>query len=100
MAHRSMIQAILYQALKEDRKAFTSYLPTYRKRPLQQDGHSGDWSSGDLLDIVKVIVSLQAYIICILDGLDESADEEKFAGAREVILLSLAYLGFNIVRQK
>ncbi|KAJ4859587.1 NACHT domain-containing protein [Trichoderma breve] len=78
MAHSSMLRSIVYKVFKDSQETFNCCKACYQERQLQPDGSSGEWSFDDLQCIIKSIVSSSMPIICILDGLDESAATEKF----------------------
>ncbi|KKO98258.1 hypothetical protein THAR02_09642 [Trichoderma harzianum] len=92
MAHSSMLRSIVYKVFKDSQETFDCCKACYQERRLQPDGSSGEWSVDDLQCIIKSIVSSSMPIICILDGLDESAANEKFQTTRETILRNLVEL--------
>ncbi|KAF3074265.1 hypothetical protein CFAM422_003330 [Trichoderma lentiforme] len=92
MAHSSMLRSIVYKVFKDSQETFNCCKACYQERQLQPDGSSGEWSLDDLQCIIKSIVSSSMPIICILDGLDESAAIEKFQRTRETILRNLVEL--------
>ncbi|PNP57453.1 hypothetical protein THARTR1_02450 [Trichoderma harzianum] len=92
MAHSSMLRSIVYKVFKDSQETFDCSKACYQERQLQPDGSSGEWSLDDLQCILKSIVSSSIPIICILDGLDESAASEKFQRTRETILRNLVEL--------
>ncbi|KAL6831774.1 hypothetical protein V8C40DRAFT_273245 [Trichoderma camerunense] len=92
MAHSSMLRSIVYKVFKDSQETFNCCKACYQERQLQPDGSSGEWSLDDLQCIIKSIVSSSMPIICILDGLDESAANEKFQMTRETILRNLIEL--------
>lgn len=92
MAHSSMLRSIVYKVFKDSQETFDCCKACYQERQLQPGGSSGEWSIDDLQCIIKSIVSSSMPIICILDGLDESAAIEKFQRTRETILRNLVEL--------
>ncbi|KAK4063744.1 hypothetical protein Trihar35433_8452 [Trichoderma harzianum] len=92
MAHSSMLRSIVYKVFKDSQETFNCCKACYQERQLQPDGSSGEWSLDDLQCIIKSIVSSSMPIICILDGVDESAANEKFQRTRETILRNLIEL--------
>lgn len=92
MAHSSMLRSIVYKVFKDSQETFNCCKAGYQERQLQPDGSSGEWSLDDLQGIIKAIVSSGVPIICILDGLDESAASENFQRTRETILRNLVEL--------
>ncbi|PKK51979.1 hypothetical protein CI102_4994 [Trichoderma harzianum] len=92
MAHSSMLRSIVYRVFKDSQETFNCCKASYQERQLRPDGSSGEWSFDDLQCIIKSIVSSSIPIICILDGLDESATNENFQRTRETILRNLVEL--------
>lgn len=92
MAHSSMLRSIVYKVFKDSQETFNCCKACYQERQLQPDGSSGEWSLDDLQCIIRSIVSSSIPIICILDGLDESAANEKLQRTRETILRNLIEL--------
>ncbi len=72
-SHLIMLRAIIRQILQQDEPSFRYMTSLYRRRgPYNEDS---SWTSKELLEVLKNIVSNSQApqpILCILDGLDES----------------------------
>jgi hypothetical protein len=92
MAHHSMIRSILYQIVKERRSVFCQFTETYRQRPPCGVGQSCDWTLEELEEMLNKTVVSGVEIICILDGLDESENNEQRGKTRQTIFAALLKL--------
>ncbi|KAI1129980.1 hypothetical protein F5Y10DRAFT_236734 [Nemania abortiva] len=84
VSHTSMLRSICYQILQQKKGLFASCAQTYRRKAFSDNYHNY------LTAILEAIATSEDEqpILCLLDGLDESADRDDEGGRRTLELLA------------
>ncbi|KAI1130681.1 hypothetical protein F5Y10DRAFT_262831 [Nemania abortiva] len=83
MAHKSLLQSLLYQLLSQSPDLFRYFRDIYRQHPAM----SKDWATVDLLlKILKTIATDGTKVIAVIDAMDESEDAEIAERQRKLVL--------------
>lgn len=88
-AHKSLLQALLYQILYQRPSLFGYFKDVYR----QHEPGSKAWGTvKSLVDILKAIAHGGVRAICVLDAIDESEDAEADERQRQSVLQTFSQL--------
>ncbi|KAH8774050.1 hypothetical protein BGZ57DRAFT_403716 [Hyaloscypha finlandica] len=97
MAHRSLLQSLLYQLLQQSAPLFCYFKVIYRRHaPLSKDWITVEY----MLEILRAIAAAGVRAIFVVDGMDESEDANTAEQGRRAVLSQFSYLVSEIPRTK